>query len=550
MATDPISSDDGSALGTDLDLPADGDTSGGADGAGKKRSFQFPSAVTTLALVTILVWIGALLIPAGRYQTAPDGSPIPGTYQQVDSPLSFGEKVQQLVLAPVNGTYGLQNPETEVVDTETVGRMFGQIGVIVFIMSIGAFISVSFATRSLEVAIGALANRLRSRGWLLIAAVMVLFSLLGTTMGFSVETLGFYALFIPLLAALGYDRMTTSAMIIVGALTGVMASTVNPFSIGVAAGEAGVSIGDGIGLRLVLWVVLTAMSVAWVLRYAARIKRDPSTSLVGWDDPDEDEASTGDVMAEHLEHEHDDAPHRLTGTQRWVLAITILAFGLMIFSVIPWSSIFGGSTGPADAYLTHDTSATPFWFELNWWFPQLAMLFVLASVLVGIVARMGEKETVRLISAGASDMMSPALVVLLAGGVSVIMTNTQTLDTILHSMEQLVGGTSAGGFAVITVVINALLAVVIPSSSGHAALAMPLLSPLADFAGVSRPTTITAWIAGHGLSLLWSPTSVVVVGGLAIAKVRYDRYLRFIWPLLLAMFVVSTAIIAAAAALA
>jgi uncharacterized ion transporter superfamily protein YfcC len=145
-------------------------------------------------------------------------------------------------------------------------------------------------------------------------------------------------------------------------------------------------------------------------------------------------------------------------------------------------------------------------------------------------------------------MMNPALVVLLAGGVSVIMTNTQTLDTILNSMEQLVSGTSAGGFAVIAILVNALLAVVIPSSSGHAALAMPLLSPLADFAGVSRPTTITAWITGHGLSLLWSPTSVVLVGGLAIAKVRYDRYLRFVWPLLLAMFVVSAAVIAAASA--
>jgi uncharacterized ion transporter superfamily protein YfcC len=145
-------------------------------------------------------------------------------------------------------------------------------------------------------------------------------------------------------------------------------------------------------------------------------------------------------------------------------------------------------------------------------------------------------------------MMGPALVVLLAGGVSVLMTNTQTLDTILNSMEQLVQGTSSGGFAVIVIVVNAALAVVIPSSSGHAALAMPLLSPLADFAEVSRSTTITAWITGHGLTLLWSPTSVVVVGGLAIAKVRYDHYLRFIWPLLLAMLIVSSVIIAIAAA--
>jgi uncharacterized ion transporter superfamily protein YfcC len=129
------------------------------------------------------------------------------------------------------------------------------------------------------------------------------------------------------------------------------------------------------------------------------------------------------------------------------------------------------------------------------------------------------------------------------------MNNTQTLDTILHSMENLVSGTSASRFAFITIAVNIPLAILIPSSSGHAALAMPLLSPLADFAGVSRPTTITAWIMAHGLTLMWSPTSVVLVGGLAIAKVRYDKYLRFVWPLLLALFVVAVVVVGVAATL-
>ena len=511
----------------------------------QKKKFEFPSAVTTLAIVTFLVWFAALFIPAGKYSLDADGAPLPGTYEQVPSPLTFGEAVQQLLLSPINGIYGLFNLETDFVDTETVGRMFGQVGVIVFIMAIGAFISVSFATKSLEVAVAQLANRLRSKGWLLIAAVMVLFSLLGSTMGFSVETLGFYALFIPLMAALGYDRLTTSAMIIIGAMSGVMGATVNPFSIGVAAGEAGVSIGDGIVLRVILWVIITAMSVGWVLRYAAKVRKDPSASLVGWEDPDDETAT--DEAADDLEH--GDVAAQLTGTQKWVLVITVFAFALMIFSVIPWSSLFGGSTGSADYLYEHETSAEPFTWQLDWWFPQLAMLFIVASLLVGLVARMKEKEIVRLIAAGASDMMGPALVVLLAGGVSVIMNNTQTLATILNFMESLVSGASAGVFAVVTIIINIPLAFLIPSSSGHAALAMPLLAPLADFAQVSRSTTITAWIMGHGLTLLWSPTSVVVVGGLAIAKVGYDKYLRFVWPLILGLFVVVSIVIAISASL-
>ncbi len=530
------------------DTSEDASAAAGAPAAPAKRTFQFPSAVATLAIVTVLVWVAALFLPAGSYATDPDGSPIPGTFHEVPAPYDFGQMVQQLVLSPINGIYGLLNPESGTVDTETIGRMFGQIGVIVFIMAIGAFISVSFATRALEVAVGSLANRLRSKGWLLIAAVMVLFSLLGSTMGFSVETLGFYALFIPLMAALGYDRLVTASMIIMGALIGVMGATVNPFSIGVAAGEAGVSIGDGIVLRVILWVILTSMAIAWVLRYAAKVRRDPGASLVGWEDPDSAEESATDLAAEDLEGEPTDADHSLTGTQKWVLAITVFAFGLMIFSVIPWSSIFGATTGAAEYDYLHEVAgAQPYWFELNWWFPQLAMLFLIASVLVGVVAKMHEKEIVRLIAAGAADMMGPAMVVLLAGGVSVIMTNTQTLDTILNSMEQLVSGASAGVFAVVTALINIPLAILIPSSSGHAALAMPLLSPLADFAGVSRATTITAWIMGHGLALLFSPTSVVLVGGLAIAKVGYDKYLRFAWPLLIALFLVSSIVVGLAA---
>ena len=515
-----------------------------------KLGFKFPGAVTTLAIVVVLVWVAALFIPSGRYLTDADGSPIPGTYEQTASPLSLSETMQQLVLAPINGIYGLRSIDTETIDTEAVGRIFGQIGIIVFIMSIGAFISVSFATRSLEVAVAALAHRLRDKGWLLIASVMVLFSLLGSTMGFSVETLGFYALFLPLMAALGYDRLVTASMIILGALVGVMGATVNPFSIGVAAGEAGISIGDGIVLRAILWAVLTAMSVAWVLRYAAKVRQDPGASLVGWDEADVTDVPAPDQGSGEHGHAASRGREQLTATQKWVLAITALAFGLMIFSVIPWSGMLGGHAGPADYYATHKVSGVqPFWFELNWWFPQLAMLFILASVLVGIVAGKGEKETVRLIAAGASDMMGPAMVVLLAGGVSAIMTNTQTLDTVLFSMEKMVSGASAAVFTFLTVLVNIPLGVLIPSSSGHGALAMPLLAPLADFAQVSRATTITAWIMGHGLALIVAPTSVVLVGGLAIARVGYDKYLRFVWPLWLAMLVVATAIIAVAATL-
>jgi uncharacterized ion transporter superfamily protein YfcC len=286
------------------------------------------------------------------------------------------------------------------------------------------------------------------------------------------------------------------------------------------------------------------MAVGWVLRYAQRVQRDVSSSLLADDAPEDGAAASAPG---------DPAPPqaRLSGVQKAVLAITVAAFGLMIFSVIPWSAVLGGRAAPADYYGSHEVAGVvPYWFELNWWFPELAMLFIVASVAVGSVACMGEKETVKLIAAGAADMMGPAMVVLLAGGVSAIMNNTQTMGTILHSMEQAISGASAGVFTLLTMLVNVPLGMLIPSSSGHGALAMPLLAPLADFAGVGRATTITAWIMGHGLALMFSPTSVVLVGGLAIARVGYDKFLRFAWPLLLALFVVSAAIIGATATLA
>jgi uncharacterized ion transporter superfamily protein YfcC len=509
----------------------------------RRRSFTFPSAVTTLAIVTVLVWLAALVIPSGQYDRDDTGSPVAGSFSQVDSPLSFWERVGQLILSPVNGVYGIQDLETGFVNTENVGALFGSIGVVVFIFALGAFLSVSFATKSLEVAVARLAGALSSRGWLLIVVIMVLFSALGSAMGFSVETFGFYGLLIPLMAALGYDRMTTAAMIILGALTGAMASTVNPFSIGVASGEAGISLGEGIGLRLVLWVLLTALAVVFVLRYAARVKRDPSLSLVGSD-------VSVEAAGESVSHEETGVSpdDRLSPRQVWVLVITGLTFALLIFSVIPWSSIIGAAAGDAEDTVYHETAEENFAWELGWWFPELAMLFIFAALVVGIVAGMREGEFVRLLQRGMGDMIGPALVIVLARGVAVIMNNTQTLDTVLNAMERAVSGASESVFVILVAVVNVPLAFLIPSSSGHATLAMPLLAPLSDFSNVARSLTITAFQMGHGWTLLWAPTNVVLVGGLALAKVGYDRYLRFVWPFLVASFVLFSVVLLVAAA--
>lgn len=515
--------------------PAAKPAAGGDHGAGPpqapptKRSRSFPSALTVLVIVTLLVWVVALVVPSGEYRLNSEGTPIPHTYHHVPSGLNFNRRVREFFLAPTNGLYGIQAPNTHTVSATNEGKLYGAAEVFFFVLAVGAFITVMFATGALDRGIARLAYRTRGKGWLLIASIMAVFSLLGTISGFAEETLAFYGLLVPLLLALGYDRMTAVGTIIVGAGVGVMGATVNPFSIGIASGFAKVSIGNGLPLRFVMWIVLTAIAIGYVLVYAARVKAKPETSVGGFLPGDREQAQAQALTTE--------APARLMVKDKMVLWAIAATFAFMVFAVVPWAEIFVGA------------GAKPYSWQLDWWFPQLAMLFVVAGVIVGILAGLREKELSDAFIKGTSEFLYPSLVIVLARGVSVIMTNTKISATVLHAMEHAAMGTSKALFAILMFVLNLPIAFLIPSTSGHATLAMPILAPLSDFAHVSRALTVTAWNAASGWMNLWIPTTAVVMGGLALAKVGYDKYMKWLWPLLAIFFVVICAFVGLAAVL-
>ncbi|MFH8586979.1 YfcC family protein [Streptomyces celluloflavus] len=483
-----------------------------------ERSFRFPSAFTVLAVVTVAVWLLAFIIPAGAYRTSDSGAPIPGSYHSVEASGSFLSRLRDLFLAPVNGLYGVTGADGQTAPGGT-GTLAGAAAVFLFILAVGAFITVAMKSGALDAAIGRLAQRLSHRKALLIAILMCVFSLGGSTYGMAEETLGFYALVIPLALRLGYDRMVGAAVIMVGAGVGTLASTVNPFATGVASAGAGIGTGDGIVLRLLMWVVLTAIAIAFVLRYARKVAKDPARSLVGAAGDDDLGRSTGDVPA-------------LTGRHKAVIAVFGATFALMIFAIIPWADL--------------GVTALP---SLGWSFPELAGLFTVSAIVTGLIAGLGEKGTVDAIVSGAGDFIGAALIIVLARGVTVIMNNAHITDTILNALNKAVEGTSSGVFAVLTFLVNIPLAFFVPSSSGHATLAMPILAPLADFAGVGRSMVVTAYQTASGWVNLITPTSAVIMGGLALSKVRYDRYLRFIWPLLATLLAVSIVFMALGAVL-
>ncbi len=498
------------------------------EGGKKGRTFSFPSAFTVLFGVTVAVWVLAFVVPTGAYKISEKtGGPIPGSYSGVDAGLSVPDRLMQLFLAPINGLYGVESADTGFIGPYESGELFGAAGVFLFVLAIGIFITMSMQTGAIDSGIARVAQRYGSKGAVVIAILMVLFSLGGTTEGMAEETLGFYALVIPLVLSLGYDRMVAAATILVGAGIGVLTSTVNPFATGVASEAAGISIGDGIAFRFVMYLVLVPIGVLFVLRYARRVKRDPSTSLT--------QVQPGDV--EIAEAGVGEMPE-ISGRQKAVIAVVALTFTFMIYAIVPWAQVVNG---PA---------ADSFAWQLDWYFPELGALFIVMSIVVGLIGGLGEKGLTDTMVRGAGDFIGVGLIIVLARGVTVIMNNSEITDTVLHSMESAVSNTSTALFGALMFLLNVPLAFLVPSTSGHAALAMPILAPLADFAQVPRAMVITAFQSASGLVNLVTPTSAVVMGGLALAKVRYDEYIRFIAPLLLILLVLCTAFIAVGAALA
>jgi uncharacterized ion transporter superfamily protein YfcC len=505
VAADPVTPE-GIAPGVD-----------GCQAEGRKKR-GFPSPLTVLLLVLVGVWLLTLVLPSGEYQIGEDGAPVSGSFEEIDSPLSFWESVQDLLLSPVNGLYGIQDLDTGQVGPFNSGVLFGSVSVFMFILAIGGFMTVVFKTGSLDLGIARLAHRFSTRGPLLIIVLSVVFGILGSTMSWSDETLGFYALMIPLMLSLGYDRIVTVAVVSIAPFVGSIGSTVNPFRIGIGSDAAGVSLGDGLVLRLVLLVLVMVATITYTLRYAKRVKTDPSSSLVGHDPEDAKLVAQG----------ASDDLRTLTGTDKAVIGILSVTFLLMIFSIIPWGAILHNTVVDP---VTHETTTEPFPWELGWWLPELTVLFAVAAIVVGVAGRLGEKDTASAFIQGVMDFAGPAFLVAVARGVSVVLTNSKTIDTVLNAMEGVVDGRSSIVFVVLMVIVSAPLAFLVGSGSAGMALVMPILAPLGDFADVDRSLVVTTYNSIGGILLLVLPTNALLMAGLGLARVGFDVYLRFVLPL-------------------
>ena len=486
----------------------------------QKSRFRLPSAYTILFALIVLAAIATWVIPAGVYNlNAATGEPIPGTYHEVAS--HPARILVDSLTAPINGLYGIEDAKGNI-NYYNSGSLFGAIDIALFILVIGGFLGVTMKTGAIQNGIATLVQRMRGRERWMIPVLMGVFALGGTTYGMAEESLAFYALVITVLIAAGYDALTGAAVVLLGCGIGVLGSTVNPFATGIASGIAGIPISEGLIGRLVILIVGVAIGIFFVMRYADRVKKDPSKSLVY--------AMKADNEA-RFQAESGAGAVAMSGKQKAILGLFGLAFVVMIYGVIPWSDL---------------GIPFPTWW---WWFPEMTASFLLFAIIIGLVGRMGEGELTTSFVDGARDLLGVALIIGIARGITVIMNNGKITDTILHWVEKALGGTGAVAFLIIMFLLFLPLSFVIPSTSGLATLAMPIMVPLASFLGVSAALVVTSYQSASGVMNLVVPTSAVVMGGLAIARVPYGTYLRWVWPLLVLLSALSIIVLAISAAI-
>ena len=467
--------------------------SGAAEKAPKKKR-SLPSAFTIL--FGCLLFVAALTWIVSAFTDQVTGATLP---QILDAPFAGFESALQVCL---------------------------------FIMVLGGFLAVVNKTGALDAGIAALVDKLGDHRILLIPVLMILFGICGSTYGMMEETVPFYILLASVAFSAGFDTMTGALIVLLGAGLGTLGSTVNPFSVGVATAslaDLGIAVHQGItmGFGFIAFLIAEALGIVFVMRYAKRVEADPSKSAMTAQECEQAAAAFGKEKT--LAEKEEGKVPAFTRQQKIVLILFALSFVIMIVSFIPWDS-FGidlfaiGATedNPAGAWSAFLTGLP----LGQWYFNECGMWFFVMSIVIGLIAHMKESELVNTFLAGAADIVSVALVVAVARGISVLMSITGFDMWVLEAAASGLAGVPAVVFAPLCFGFFLLLSFVIPSSSGMAALTMPIMGPLAVSLNFSPEIMIMIYVIAHGVILLFTPTNGVLLAGLDLAKTSYTSFLK------------------------
>ena len=474
-----------------------------------RSRFKVPHVFVLLTMVILVCSALTWVIPSGSYQRETreiEGHErtllVPGTYQHVDKHISLKGV---LLGDPVEGKaspIGLKSFLTAI-----PRGLEAAADIIFFIFIIGGAFGILQRTGVITAAISRLLHKMGDRGPLLTAVLMVVLAAGGSTLGMGEEFIPLIPVFLIVSKKLGYDRIYGMALVFVAAETGFAASTTNPFTVNVAQGIAELPLNSGIPLRLVLFCCAITISITYLLRYGARIKADPDKSFMKGDPFILDEGP-GDDQAYGNHHTA-------------IILVCSAIFGFILFAVQRY----------------------------GWWMADMAGGFFLMGIAAMLIARLPLDKATDAFVDGMRDMVVAALVVGFARGISVVLAEAQVMDTIVHGAATLLSQVPRYVAVVGMLSFESTLNLLIPSGSGQAAVTMPLMAPLSDILGINRQTAVLAFTCGDGFSNSVIPTSGILMAMLALAKIPYTNWLRFMLPLFVILMTLSAVFLIIAVAI-
>ncbi len=517
----------------------------------RKVPHTFVIVFFIIVIAAVLTWI----IPPGKYVTEQVGDETVMTFYYADQlPEAIGDNEFHA------------EPQTWQIFSAFYKGFVKQANIIVFILIIGGAFWIMNKSKAIDMGIMSfLKFTKRLERWKLmrkigvnnvvIILIMLLFSLFGSVFGMSEETIAFALIIIPLAVSMGYDSIVGLCMVYVAAHIGFSGAMLNPFTIGIAQGIAGIPLFTGIGYRAICWAILTVVGIIFVLWYANKVKKNPQSSIMY-----EDDAywrKSAEVKEEELE--------RYTPRKAWWVFAFLTAV-LIVFSVLyPMTTLKIGNNETTLPLLPIGTAIfvllsvitlrkTVHYFVLTllfatvyflvvgvlgyeWYIMEIASLFLVLGIASGLAVDKSASDIAKLFLEGMGDILSAAVIVGLAGGIVIILQDGGIIDTILYGLSKSMGNMGKIASAEIMYAIQTLINIVIPSGSAKAAITMPIMAPFSDLIGISRQATVVAFQFGDGFTNMITPTSGVLMAALGVARIPWEKWVRFIWKFILVLIV-------------
>lgn len=446
------------------------------------KKLSVPHTFTLIFILIVITGISTWFVPSGEYERQEINGRevvIAGTYSETNS---NPQSLVDIFRSPIDGF---------VEASEIIG----------FVLLVGGSFMIINRTGAIEASIGRSVKKLKHRDYLIIPICTIIFALAGSVTGMAEELIPFYMIFVPLMCSLGYDTLTGVAIVFLGSEIGFMASTTNPFTVGIAQALAQLVPGSGIGFRSLIFIILTGFTIVFIMIHAKKVKNNPKSSIVH----KYDLANKDDFVVDF------DNLQELNLKRSIVLGIFILGMITIVYGVL----------------------------NLDWYISDIAMVFTAIGILGGIIGGLSQEDICKAFIDGMCDVLSAAFVLGLARAIVVLAQNGSIIDTLLYSASNFLSGLPNVIYINLVMVFEGIMSVFIPSGSGLASLTMPILAPLSDLQGASVQMTVTAFHLGKGIVSLITPTSGILITALTVAKIPYSKWFRFVMPLVLWVTLIS-----------